>query len=94
MLLVFKLLSEVGQSAGGKTVRPGMAAAASGDMPGPGAYGPSLTESWLAVAQPSDVPLPAFGSSIARQAQHPLCLLHTPHLSATPRTVGLVGVTL
>ena len=69
MLLCVQLL-EVGfaLNTGGKSVRPGMAAASAGDEPGPGAYGPSLTESWLVVSQPSEVPVPAFGSSIARQA--------------------------
>lgn len=46
-----------------------MAAASAKDEPGPGAYGPSLTESWLVASQPSEIPVPAFGSSIARQAQ-------------------------
>ena len=55
--------------AGGTSVRPGMAAASAKDEPGPGAYGPSLTESWLVASQPSEIPVPAFGSSIARQAQ-------------------------
>ena len=62
-------LRQLPQDAGGKAARPGMAAASPGDQPGPGTYGKSLTQSWLAVSQPLDVPVPAFGSSIARQAQ-------------------------
>lgn len=46
-----------------------MAAAGAGDEPGPGAYGPSLTESWLTASQPSEISVPPFGSGIARQAQ-------------------------
>lgn len=59
----------VALTAGGKSIRPGMASPCAGDEPGPGAYGPSLTESWLTASQPSLIPVPAFGSSIARQAQ-------------------------
>ena len=43
-----------------------MTAAGVGETPGPGSYGSSLTESWLAASLPSDIPVPAFGSSIAR----------------------------
>ncbi|KAA6422522.1 MAG: hypothetical protein FRX49_07383 [Trebouxia sp. A1-2] len=51
---------------GGKSIRPGMADPSAGDMPGPGAYGGSLTESWLVASQPSESLAPGFGSSIAR----------------------------
>ena len=45
-----------------------MADPTAGEMPGPGAYGGSLTESWLAASQPSENLAPGFGSSIARSA--------------------------
>ena len=51
---------------GGKAQRPGLADPGAADMPGPGAYGRDLTQSWLAAAQPSESLAPAFGSSISR----------------------------
>ena len=45
-----------------------MADPGAAEMPGPGAYGRDLTQSWLAAAQSPDSLAPAFGSSIARQA--------------------------
>lgn len=57
-------------ASGGKSIRPGMADPSAGDMPGPGAYGGSLTESWLVASQPSESLAPGFGSSIARSGMH------------------------
>lgn len=51
---------------GGQSQRPGLAAANARDGPGPGAYGPSTTESWLAACLPHDQAAPAFGSSLSR----------------------------
>ena len=41
-------------------------AVSASENPGPGAYGGSLTESWLTATQPSESLAPGFGSSIAR----------------------------
>ena len=62
------LLADSAVCVGGQSQRLGMAAGNARDVPGPGSYGSSTTQSWLVTCQPRDQAVPAFGSTIARSA--------------------------
>lgn len=79
---------------GGKTSRPGMIDVVSAtENPGPGAYGGSLTESWLTASQPSESLAPGFGSSIARSIIAAVTSVGATNITDTTSITDVTSVT-